>query len=132
MTRCSAANSSMRAVTSIDAAVFSGVGACRIAQRLIQFNMLTSVITDEPASGNRNRPCLPKRATALTAIHRLACTDCDSPASAMTGRRVHARCIYPRKTCRFTRWGLAIFYTETTVAPASRNDGCARDGFGAG
>lgn len=56
MTRCSAENSSMRAVTNIDAAVFSGVGACLIAQRLIQFNMLTSVKTDEPASGNRNRP----------------------------------------------------------------------------
>jgi hypothetical protein len=33
----------MRAVTIIEAAVFSGVGACRIAQRLIKFIMLTSV-----------------------------------------------------------------------------------------
>ncbi len=80
----------MRAVTSIDAAVFSGVGACRIAQRLIQFNMLTSVNTDEPASGNRNRSRLPECAATVTTLHRLACTDCDSPASAITGRRVCA------------------------------------------
>ncbi|AOK62739.1 hypothetical protein WL70_09110 [Burkholderia ubonensis] len=47
----------MRAVTSIDAAVFSGVGAWRIDQRLIQFIMLTSPeIMDEPASGNCKRP----------------------------------------------------------------------------
>ncbi|AFJ87320.1 hypothetical protein MYA_2960 [Burkholderia sp. KJ006] len=77
----------MRAVTSIDAAVFSGVGACRIAQRLIQFNMLTSVMTDEPASGYRNRSRVPERATTVTALRRLACTDCDSPASAAIGRR---------------------------------------------
>ncbi|WP_414442053.1 hypothetical protein AB4851_01435 [Burkholderia sp. 22PA0099] len=37
----------MRAVTSIEAADFSGVGACRIAQRLIKFIMLTSVSTVE-------------------------------------------------------------------------------------
>ncbi|CAN0628551.1 protein of unknown function [Burkholderia multivorans] len=67
MTRCSAANSSIRALTSIDAAVFSGVGACRIAQRLIQFNMLTSVMTDELASGNRSdRTRLPGRAAVAS------------------------------------------------------------------
>ncbi|CAG9211440.1 hypothetical protein BVIET440_70208 [Burkholderia vietnamiensis] len=49
--------------------------------------MLTSVMTDEPASGYRNRSRVPERATTVTALRRLACTDCDSPASAAIGRR---------------------------------------------
>ncbi|WDD91685.1 hypothetical protein Bsp3421_001625 [Burkholderia sp. FERM BP-3421] len=53
----------MRAVTSIDAAVFSGVGACRNAQRLIQFNMLTSVLTDEIV--RQHRTGRPERTTTI-------------------------------------------------------------------
>ena len=116
MTRCSAANSSMRAVTSIDAAVFPAWGVShRPTADPVQHADLrdygrTRIGQSQAAVPARTRNGLDR--TSPPGLHGLRL-----PASAISGRRVHARCIYPRKTCRFMRWGLAIFYTETTVAP---------------